>query len=139
MALAQYAFQKFNHFINTLSTSVTMFKFTNEQHESLILKSLQHLKSHSHIITECASTFHQKQVLTSFKIIQQAKQMEICSLISICLASNLFHFSNFHLKIVDLLPRYITLICLSCYNNFESICMTFIYSSDGLLFKIVLA
>lgn len=64
--------------------------------------------------------------------------MEICLLISTYLEANLPHFSDFHPKIVDLLSRYITLICLS-YCNFESICMTFIYSSEGLLFKVVLA
>lgn len=116
-----------------------MFRFTNEQHKSLILKSLQHLESHSHIVTECASTFHQKQVLTSFKTIQQGKQMEICPLISTYLVANLPWFSNFHLKRADLLSRYRNLICLSYHNNFELICMAFIYPSKRLLFKVVLA
>lgn len=116
-----------------------MFRFTNEQHKSLILKSLQHLESHSHIITECASTFHQTQVLTSFKIIQRGKKMEICPLIRTYLAANLPCFSNFHLKTTDLLSRYSNFICLSYYNNFELICMTFIYSTKRLLFKVVLA
>lgn len=115
--------------------SVTVFKFTSEQHKNLILISLQHLKRH--IITECSSTFHQKQLLASFKTIQQGKQMEICLLINTHLMANLPHFSDFHLKIVYLLSRYITLICLS-YYNFESISMTFIYSSERLLFKVVL-
>lgn len=116
-----------------------MFRFTNDKHKSPILKSLQCLKNHSHIITECASTFHQKQVLTSFKTIQQGKQIEICPLISTYLVVNLPNFSNFHLKTADLLSRYLNLISLSYYNNFELICMTFIYSSKGLLFKVVLA
>lgn len=119
----------------THTTSVTIFKFTSEQHKNLILINLQHFKRH--IITECSSTFHQKQLLASFKTIQQGKQMEICLLISTHLVANLPHFSDFHLKIVDLLSRYITLICPS-YYNFESISMTFIYSSERLLFKVVL-
>lgn len=116
-----------------------LFRFTNEQHKSLILKSLQNLGSHSHIITECASMFHQKQVLTSFKTIQWGKQSEICPFISIYIAANHPCFSNFHLKTADLLSPHSNLICLSYYNNFELICMTFVYSSKGLLFKVVLA
>lgn len=65
--------------------------------------------------------------------------MEICPLISTYLGANLPCFSNFHLKIADHLSRYINLICLSYYNNLELICVAFIHSSKGLLFKVVLA